>query len=85
MCVTKPAGGRGASVSAFGDLTNQLLSCRVDPRIRLDKNTDTAIVGARWTEAGNTTPCTVNLCKYVSSGVPDQLRVTYGLSEFRCP
>ena len=45
----RPAGGRGASVSACADFTNQLLSCWVDPRICLDKNTDTAIVGDGWT------------------------------------
>ena len=31
--VNTPAGGRGASVSACAGLTNQLLSCWVDPRI----------------------------------------------------
>ena len=41
------AGGRGASASACAGLTNQLLSCWVDPRIAW-KNTDTAIVGDRW-------------------------------------
>ena len=30
---TVPAGGRGASVSACAGLTNQLLSCWVDPSI----------------------------------------------------
>ena len=44
----RPADGRGASVSAYAGLTNQLLSCWVDPRIAW-KNTDTAIVGDRWT------------------------------------
>ena len=33
----RPAGGRGASVSACADLTNQLLSCWVDPRMCLEK------------------------------------------------
>ena len=66
-----PAGGRGASVSACADLTNQLLSCSADPRICLDKNTETAIVDDRWTGWGDTTPCTVNWCKKVPSGVPD--------------
>ena len=32
-------------------LTNQLLSCWIDPRITW-KNTDTAIVGDRWTGVG---------------------------------
>ena len=44
-----PAGGRGANVSACADLSNQLLNCWVDPRMCLEKNTDTAIVGDRWT------------------------------------
>ena len=60
---SKVAGGQGASVSACAHLTNQLLSCWVDPRMCLEK-TLTAIVG-------DTTPCTVNWCKIVSSGVPD--------------
>ena len=47
-----PAGGRGASVSARAYLRNQLLSCWFDLRICLDKNTDTAIVGDRWTGVG---------------------------------
>ena len=42
MCVCD-GDGRGASVSACAGLTNQLLSCRVDPRI-VWKNTDTAII-----------------------------------------
>ena len=33
----QPAGGRGASASACADLTNQLLSCFVDPRMCLEK------------------------------------------------
>ena len=38
------AGGRGARVSACAGLTNQLLSCWVDPRIAW-KNTDTSNAG----------------------------------------
>ena len=49
--VMEPAGGRGARVSARAFLTNQLLSCWVDPRIAC-KNTDAAIVGDRWTGVG---------------------------------
>ena len=41
-------GNRWARVSACEGLTNQLLSCWVDPRIAW-KNTDTAIVFHRWT------------------------------------
>ena len=48
-----PAGGRGARVSARAGLTNQLLSFWVGPRIA-GKNTDTAIVGDRWTGVGGT-------------------------------
>ena len=33
-----PAGGRGASVSACAGLSNQLLSCWVDPRIAWEKH-----------------------------------------------
>ena len=81
-----PAGGRGASVSACAGLTNQLLSCWVDPRIAWIKHsmhTDTAIVGDRWTGVGDTTPCTVNWCKKkVSSGVPDQLQNFVVINKF---
>ena len=76
-----PAGGRGASVSACADLTNQLQCCWVDPACGW-KNTDRAIVGYRWAGSphawkkhwhincrlpvgGVTTPCTVNWCKKV--------------------
>ena len=48
ILLCKPAGGRGASVSACADLTNQLQCCWVDPA-RAWKNTDEAIVGYRWT------------------------------------
>ena len=43
----RPAGGLGARVSACADLTIELLSCWVDPHV-LGKNTETAIVGYRW-------------------------------------
>ena len=55
---------------ACAGLTNQLLSCWVNPRIAW-KNTDTAIVDGRWTGVEDTTPCTVNWCKKVPSWVPD--------------
>ena len=51
-CQKKPAGGRGASVSACADLTNQLQCCWVDPAYVLGKNTDTGIVGYQWTGVG---------------------------------
>ena len=50
--VVVPTGGQGTSLFACADVTNQLLSCWVDPHICLDKNTDTAIVGDRWTGMG---------------------------------
>ena len=43
--------GRGARASACAGLTNQLLSCWVDPLIAW-KNTDIAIVGERGTGVG---------------------------------
>ena len=66
----QPAGDRGARVSACAGLTNELLSCWVDPRSAW-KNTNTAIVGDRWRGCWDTTPCTVNWCKKVPSGVTD--------------
>ena len=38
LSTPKPAGGRGASVSACAGLTNQLVSCWVDPRIAFKKH-----------------------------------------------
>ena len=46
------ASGQGASVSACADLTNQLQCCWVDPAYVLGKNTDTAIIGYRWSGVG---------------------------------
>ena len=63
------AGGRGASVSACADLTNQLLSCGLVLHV-LGKNTDTAIAGYRWTGVGRT-PRPVLLTGAKKSGVPD--------------
>ena len=81
-CATQvSAGGGGASVAACAGLTNQLLSCCVDPC--LGKNTDTAIVGDQWMGVGGH-HAMFNWYKKVPSAVPDKLRATYGLSEFRC-
>ena len=44
---SKPRHGRSAIVSACAGLTNQLLSCWVLSLLGI--NTDTAIVGYRWT------------------------------------
>ena len=44
-----PASGSGARVSACAGLINQLQRCLFDSRIAYLENTDTAIVGDRWT------------------------------------
>ena len=54
-----PASGRGARVSAFAGLINQLQSYRFDLNIAW-QNVDTAIVGGwGW---GDTTPCAILEC-----------------------
>ena len=64
-----PTGGRGASVSACADLTNQLQCCRVDPACAWKKhwlsNCRLPVYG------GGGTPCTVLLTGAKKSGVPD--------------
>ena len=58
--LTKPAGDRGASVSACADLTNQLQCCWVDP-------------ACAWlpVDGGGGTPRPVLLTDAKKSGVPD--------------
>ena len=59
------AGGRGASVSACADLTNQLQCCWVDPACAWKKHWHS---NCRLPVDGggeDTTPCTVNWCKKV--------------------
>ena len=77
-----PASGRGASLSACAGLTNQLLSCLVDPRIAWIKhwhrNCRRPVVGCGGT------PRPVLLPGAKKSHLPDQLRSIYGLSEFHC-
>ena len=72
ICQQLKAGGRGASLSACAGPTNQLLSCWVDPRIawikHLHSNCRRPVDGSG---GGDTTPCTVNWCKKIPSGVPD--------------
>ena len=61
------AGGRGASVSACADLTNQLQCCWVDPACAWIKHWHS---NCRLPVDGggvDTTPCTVNWCKKVRS------------------
>ena len=59
------AGGRGASVTACADLTNQLQCCWVDPACAWKKhwhsNCRLPVNGG----GGDTTPCTVDWCKKV--------------------
>ena len=77
--------GRGATVSACADLTNQLLSCWVDPRMYSEKNTDTAIVGNRWTGFWATPrPVLLTGAKKSNLGCLISFGLLYGLSEFRC-
>ena len=56
-----------AEVLAYLHVQISPISCNVVGSILhvLGKNTDTAIVGYRWTIVGDTTPCTVNWCKKV--------------------
>ena len=51
-----------AEVLAYLHVQISPINCNVVGSILhvLGKNTDTAIVGYRWTGVGDTTPCTVN-------------------------
>ena len=72
-----------AEVLAYLHVQMSAISCNVVGSILhvLGKDTDTAIVGCRWTGGGrDTAPCTVNWCKKVRIS----FELLYGLSEFRC-
>ena len=69
-----------AEVLAYLHVQISPISCNVVGSIMhvLGKNTDTAIVGYRWTRVGDTRPCTVNWCKK-SSGCLISFELLYGL------
>ena len=81
----KPAGGRGASVSACAGLTNQLLRCWVGPRIAWKKHWHSNC--RRPVDGGGGTPRPVLLTGAKNShlGCLNSFELPMGLlSEFRC-